>query len=149
MEEYIRQQSRNLVIHKIRYNIQITQSELDELERMLFEQGELGTREEFVKAYGEQPLGRFVRSIVGLDANAAKLAFGEVLGGLTLNSRQIRFMDTIINYLNVKGIIEPDMLFEPPFTEIDTNGIMGVFDHAYAQGIVSMLEGMNRSAEVG
>lgn len=149
VEEYIRQQSRNLVIHKIRNNIQITQSELEELERMLFEQGELGTREEFVKAYGEQPLGRFVRSIVGLDANAAKLAFGKVLGGLTLNSRQIRFMDTIINYLNVKGIIEPEMLFEPPFTDIDTQGIMGVFDHAYASGIVSMLEGMNRSAEVG
>lgn len=45
------------------------------------------------------------------------------------------------------GIIEPEMLFEPPFTDIDTQGIMGVFDHAYASGIVSMLEGMNRSAE--
>jgi type I restriction enzyme R subunit len=115
---------------------------------MLFEQGELGTKDEFVKAYGEQPLGKFIRGIVGLDVNAAKLAFGEILGVQTLNSQQIRFIDTIINFFTVKGIIEPAMLFEPPFTDINTSGIMGVFDEITSSRIISLIEGVNHTAEV-
>jgi type I restriction enzyme R subunit len=148
VEQYLKQHSNHFAIHKIRNNIQITEGELVELERMLFEQGELGTKDEFVKAYGEQPLGKFIRGIVGLDANAAKLAFGEILGGQTLNSQQIRFMDTIINFFTVKGVIEPAMLFEPPFTDINTSGIMGVFDEITSSRIISLIEGVNHTAEV-
>ena len=148
VEQYLKQHSNHFTIHKIRNNIQITEGELVELERMLFEQGELGTKDEFVKAYGEQPLGKFIRGIVGLDANAAKLAFGEILGGQTLNSQQIRFMDTIINFFTVKGVIEPAMLFEPPFTDINTSGIMGVFDEITSSRIISLIEGVNHTAEV-
>lgn len=148
VEQYLKQHSNHFTIHKIRNNIQITEGELGELERMLFEQGELGTKDEFVKAYGEQPLGKFIRGIVGLDANAAKLAFGEILGGQTLNSQQIRFIDTIINFFTVKGIIEPAMLFEPPFTDINTSGIMGVFDEITSSRIISLIEGVNHTAEV-
>ena len=148
VEQYLKQHSNHMTIHKIRNNIQITEGELVELERMLFEQGELGTKDEFVKAYGEQPLGKFIRGIVGLDVNAAKLAFGEILGVQTLNSQQIRFIDTIINFFTVKGIIEPAMLFEPPFTDINTSGIMGVFDEITSSRIISLIEGVNHTAEV-
>lgn len=147
VEQYLKQHSNHITIHKIRNNIQITKGELGELERMLFEQGELGTKDEFVKAYGQQPLGKFIRGIVGLDANAAKLAFGKILGGQTLNSQQIRFMDTIINFFTVKGVIEPAMLFEPPFTDINTSGIMGVFDEATSTKIISLIEEINHTAE--
>jgi type I restriction enzyme R subunit len=71
---------------------------LEQLEKLLFEQGSLGTKDDFIVAYGEQPLGRFIRSILGLDANAAKQAFGEILNGQTLNAQQIRLMDMIINF---------------------------------------------------
>ena len=147
VEQYLKQQSNHLTIHKIRNNIQITQSELGDLEHMLFDQGEMGTREEFVKAFGEQPLGKFIRGIVGLETNAAKLAFGEILSGQTLNSQQIRFMDTIINFFTVKGVIEPAMLFEAPFTDINTSGIMGVFDEVTSVRIISLIEGINHTAE--
>ena len=147
VEQYLKQNSTNLIIHKIRNNIQITKSELGELELMLFNQGELGTKEEFIKAFGEQPLGKFIRSIVGLDTNAAKLAFGEILSGQILNSQQIRFMDTIINFFTVKGVIEPAMLFEPPFTDINTSGIMGVFDEVTSTKIISLIEEINHTAE--
>jgi type I restriction enzyme R subunit len=148
VEQYLKERSSHLTIHKIRNNIQITQSELSELELMLFNQGEMGTKEEFVKAFGEQPLGKFIRGIVGLDTNAAKLAFGEILSGQTLNSQQIRFMDTVINFFTVKGIIEPSMLFEPPFTDINTSGIMGVFDEATSKKIINLIEDINHTAEV-
>ena len=146
VEQYLKQHSSHLTIHKIRNNIQITKGELGELELMLFNQGELGTKEEFVKAFGEQPLGVFIRGIVGLDTNAAKMAFGEILSGQTLNSQQIRFMDTIINFFTVKGVIEPAMLFEPPFTDINTSGIMGVFDEVTSTKIISLIEEINHTA---
>ena len=92
-------------------------------------------------------MGKFVRSIVGLDTNAAKQAFGEILINQTLNSQQIRFMDTIINFLTVKGMIDPAMLFEPPFTDINSNGIMGIFDQATSTRIVELIEQINHNAE--
>ena len=146
VEQYLKEHSNNLTIHKIRNNIKITKSELNNLEQMLFDQGELGTKEEFVKVYGEQPLGTFVRKIVGLDANAAKLVFGEILGGQTLNSQQIRFMDTLINFFTVKGVISEEMLFDRPFTDLHASGIMGVFEEAVANKIISIIEKVNETA---
>lgn len=146
IEQYLKEQSTNLTINKIRNNIPITKKELETLENMLFEQGTFGTKQDFIKAYGEQPLGKFIRSIVGLDVQAAKLAFSEILNNQTLNSQQIRFIDTIINYLNVKGIINPNTLFESPFTDINTSGIMGVFDENTSSKIISLLENINHTA---
>ncbi len=146
VELYLKQHSSHLTIHKLRNNIQITKGELDALEQMLFEQGELGTKQEFIKVFGEQPLGKFIRSIVGLETNAAKLAFGELLAGKTLNSQQIRFMDMVINFFSVKGIIEPSMLFEPPFTDIDISGIMGVFDAEISSKFIELIEEINLTA---
>lgn len=80
---------------------------------MLFEQGSIGTKQEFTKAYGEQSLSKFIRSIVGLDIQAAKLAFGEILNNQSLNAQQSRFIDAIINFLNVKGVIDPVCYLNP------------------------------------
>jgi type I restriction enzyme, R subunit len=148
VEHYLRQQSSNLIISKLRNNIPITRAELEELDRMLFEQGSLGTKEQFTEAYGKQPLGKFIRSIVGLDSQAAKLAFGEILNHQTLNAQQIRFMDTIINFLSVKGTIDPDMLFDSPFTDINSNSISGLFDDEEARRIIQLIERVNSNAEV-
>jgi type I restriction enzyme R subunit len=145
VEQYLKQHSSHLTIYKIRNNIQITKSELDALEMMLFDQGELGTKEDFQKAFGEQPLGKFIRSIIGLEANAAKEAFGKILVGQALNSQQIRFMDMVINFFNVKGIIEPSMLFEPPFTDISASSVAGVFPDN-SNDIIKLIEEINATA---
>lgn len=147
VEQYLKEQSNNLTIHKLRNNVPITKTELKELERMLFEQGSIGTKEEFTKAYGEQPLGKFIRSIVGVDIEAANLAFAGILTNQTLNAQQIRFINEIINYLNVKGIIEPSKLFESPFTDINSNGVSGLFDDNIASNIISLIETINHNAE--
>lgn len=146
VEQYLKEHSTHITIHKLRNNIQITHSELEELEKKLFEQGSLGTKDEFVKAYGEQPLGKFIRKIIGLDANAAKLAFGEILKNKTLNSQQIRFIDTIINFFVVNGSIDPAMLFEPPFTDINSNGIAGLFDDETQVKLIQLIEKVNDNA---
>ncbi len=146
VEQYLKEHSTHITIYKLRNNLQISHSELEELEKMLFEQGNMGTKAEFVKAFGEQPLGKFIRSIVGLDSNAAKLAFGEVLINKTLNSQQIRFIDTIINFFTVNGCIDPALLFEPPFTDINSNGIAGLFDDETQVKIIQLIEKVNENA---
>ena len=146
VEQYLKEHSTHITIYKLRNNVQITHSELEELEKMLFEQGSLGSKAEFVKAFGEQPLGKFIRNIMGLDANAAKLAFGEVLINKTLNSQQIRFIDTIINFFTVNGSIDPALLFEPPFTDINSNGIAGLFDDETQVKIIQLIEKVNENA---
>jgi len=147
VEQYLKENSNILTISKIRNNIPITKTELNQLEQILFDQGSLGTKSEFIKAYGEQPLGKFIRNIVGLDINAAKLAFGELLKNQTLNAQQIKFIDTIVNFFNVKGIVEPSRLFEPPFTDINAGGIIGLFDETTSHQIISLMEKINKNAE--
>ncbi|MFM7015817.1 MAG: DEAD/DEAH box helicase family protein [Bacteroidota bacterium] len=147
VEHYLKSQQHHLTISKLRNNLPITKGELNELEKMLFEQGSIGTKEEFIRAYGEQPLGKFIRSIVGLDINAAKTAFAELLSAQKLNSQQIRFIDLIINYLKVQGTIEPAKLFDSPFTDINTNGIMGLFDQEMTHKIISLIDRINHNAE--
>ncbi len=147
VEQFLKEQANHITIYKLRNNVPITKPELDELERMLFRQGSIGTKEEFVKVYGEKPLGKFVREIIGMDINAAKQAFGEILYNQTLNSVQIRFINKIIDFLAVNGIIEPDKLFEPPFTEVSSDG-MGIFDKTTSTRIIQLIERVNRNAEV-
>ena len=48
-------------------------------------------KEDYEKEYGKKPLGELVRSVVGMDMNAAKEAFSEFLNDTNLDSRQIYF----------------------------------------------------------
>jgi type I restriction enzyme R subunit len=114
---------------------------------MLFEQSDLGSREEFVRAFGEKPLGALVRSILGLDVQAARQVFADFLQTPGLNSAQIRFVDMIIRFLTVNGWVEPDKLCETPFTEVYAGGL-SVFEDGLAGKVVELLEGVRRNAEV-
>ena len=50
--------------------------------------------------------------------------------------------------LTVKGVADPVMLFEAPFTDLNSSGIMSVFDEATSARIIDLLEEVNRNAEV-
>lgn len=150
VEAYLRNHKDHLVIHKITHNIPITSEELKQLEEILFDQQTCGTREEYIQEYGEQPLGRFIRSILGLDIEAANRVFSEFLSKGSLRSEQMIFIQNIISFLNKNGTIEKAMLFEePPFTDQHQDGIIGLFDDAEAIRIISLVEGVNKNAEVG
>ncbi|WP_199739561.1 MULTISPECIES: hypothetical protein [Flavobacterium] len=58
------------------------------LEDLLFDGVERGTREDFVKEYGQEPLGIFIRSIIGLDVKAAQDAFADFLSNGNLRADQ-------------------------------------------------------------
>jgi len=150
VERYIRENREHIAIQKLRKNEPLTSAELDELERLIFENDTLGSREAFVKAFGEKPLGHFVRSIIGLDTAAAKAAFAEFLGRGNLRADQMTFINRLIDYLSHNGIIDKKMLVKPPFTDLHEMGIFGIFEEDEERArVISILEEINRNAEVG
>ena len=146
VESYIRKNKHHITIQKLRSNTPITESELTALEAILFDGQEVGTKEDFVREYGEQPLGVFIRSIVGLDIHAANEAFSNFMQTGNLNADQMTFIKNIISFLERNGTIDKAMLFEPPFTNMNDQGLLGVFDDADAHKVISILDTINHNA---
>lgn len=149
VESFIRENKQHITISKLINNIPITSAELTALEKMLFDGDERGTIEAFKKEFGDEPLGVFIRSIIGLDITAAQQAFSEFLSAGNLRADQMTFIQNIITYLSVNGTIEPGMLFEAPFNDINDAGLIGVFDENDAYKIISIVEHINENAKVG
>ncbi len=58
------------------------------------------------------------------------------------------FMNTIISYLTKNGTIAKNMLFEPPFTNVHDQGLLGVFDDADATKVIKLIDRVNDNALV-
>ena len=69
----------------------------------------------------------FIRELVGLDRSAAKEAFADYLDEAKFNAQQLRFINTIIDYLTQNGVMSAKKLAQPPFSDIHYEGITGVF----------------------
>jgi len=88
VEIFVRKNKDYLAIHKLQNNIPITKGELILLEKLLFE-GDLGTKEDYRHEYGDLPLGKFVRSLLGLDAVVAQQLFADFIQAGNLTADQI------------------------------------------------------------
>ena len=147
--QFLNDHQDHLALKKVKYNEPLTTTDLKELERMLFESGEIGDREAFMKCYGNQEdLGVFIRKLVGLDREAAKRAFDRYLDSTAFNSRQIQFINQIIDYLTQNGVMDPRMLFEHPFTNISSEGPSGLFTEEDATKIVKIIRSINVNAAI-
>ena len=143
-EFYVRQHQDNIVIAKLKQNIPMTGDDIKALEEILW--SEIGTKQEYENEYGEKPLGEFVREIVGLDMGAAKEAFSEYLNDVSLDSRQIYFVNQIVEYIVHNGLMKDlSVLQETPFT--DQGSISEVFtDLSLWMGIRRTIERVNANA---
>lgn len=107
---FLREHQDHITIHKLRMNKILTATDLDELERMLVRSG-IGGREEIARAKEEsRGLGLFVRSLVGLDREAAKEALAAFLAGKTPAANQIEFLNLIVNHLTEHGVMDAGLL---------------------------------------
>jgi type I restriction enzyme R subunit len=148
VESFIRENKSQITISKLLNNKPITSQELEQLENILFADEERGTKEHFINAFGKQPLGEFVRSILGLDTAAAQQAFAEFLQVGNLRADQMTFLNNIITYLTKNGMIDKAMLFQSPFTDVHDQGLFGVFDDAEAGRIIRIIDEINGNADV-
>jgi type I restriction enzyme R subunit len=136
---YLRAHEDHLALQRLRRNLQLTEEDLVALEEMLLASG-AGTRADLDKAREEsEGLGLFVRSLVGLDREAAAAAFAEFSRGTDFTANQLRFIQLIIDHLTANGVMEPGRLFESPFSDDAPQGPQSLFTDAQVHGIVAVL----------
>ena len=143
-EYFIRQHQDNIAIVKLKTNRPLTSGDIASLEEILWR--EVGTKQDYENEYGNKPLGEFVREIVGLDMNAAKEAFSEYLTNTNFDSRQIYFVNQIVEYIVHNGMLKDlSVLQESPFT--DRGSIAEVFtDLNVWVGIRKVIDTINANA---
>ena len=143
-EYYVRTHQDMITIAKLKTNKPLTANDIQILEEVLW--SEVGTKEEYEQEYGDEPLGEFVRSIVGLDMNAAKEAFSKYLNDVNLDSRQIYFVNQIVEYIVHNGMMKDlSVLQESPFT--DRGSIVDIFpDMNVWMGIRKVIDQINANA---
>ena len=145
-EFYLRQHQDEDVIAKLKSNIPLTSEDVKELEKILWK--EVGSKKEYEKEIGDKPLGVFVREIIGLDMKSAKEAFAKYLNETDLDSRQIYFVNRIVEYIVRNGLM-PDLsvLQTSPFT--DKGSVVEIFtDLSMWNGIRQVIDKINSNAMI-
>lgn len=114
VNRYIEEHKNSLAIYNLTHNISLTRKDYEELERVFTQ--ELGSKEDYVKTFGDTPFGLLIRKIAKLDHEAVLAAFSEFINDQSLNSRQIAFVQKIITHIEQNGYIEDiSVLTKAPF----------------------------------
>jgi len=143
---FLRRRLDHVAIEKLRKNKPLTATDLSELERMLAESG-VGDAEEIRRAAAESHgLGLFVRSLVGLDREAAKEAMASFISGKLLSANQLEFINLVTDDLTEHGVMEPARLYESPFTDLTPRGPDALFKAAELDELMRILDGVRATA---
>lgn len=145
VEHYLIQHKDQMAIYKLNHNKPLTSQDVKILEDILWK--ELGTREDYEKDYGDTPITKLVRQIVGLDPQAANAAFSEFLSEERLNLNQIRFVKHIVDYVIKNGTLDKNVLRQEPFRSVGS--IVELFKDNMddARKIIGIIDEINRNAE--
>ena len=143
--QFLKAHENDPVIHKLRWNEPLCEEDLDALEKLLVKAG-AGTSEELSKTRSDGGLGLFVRSIVGLDREAAKRAFDGFLSGKTLTANQIQFINLVVDYLTQAGWMSAGQLYESPFTDFSPRGVEGVFSPDQVIQLLGIVDDVRKRA---
>ncbi|MFM9104497.1 MAG: type I restriction-modification enzyme R subunit C-terminal domain-containing protein [Cyanobium sp.] len=120
---------------------------MEELQRFLIFHG-VGIEQTIQRAAEESNgFGLFIRSLVGLDRNAAKEVFAEFLADGTHTANQIRYINEIIDELTSRGVMEDTRLYEPPFSDL-AQGPESLFSPAEVDNICHLLDLIKARATV-
>ena len=146
VQAFLRAHASHITLHKLRRNQPLTATDLAELERLLIDSG-AGTAEDVARAGQEaQGLGLFVRSLVGLDREAATQALNGFVAGKLLSANQLEFVNLIVTHLTERGVMEPGLLYEPPFTSYAPLGPDALFTSAQVDELFGVLDTVRATA---
>lgn len=144
---YLQEHQDDMVVYKLRNNKELVNEDIKHLEKILWE--ELGSKEDYIKEFGERPLLVLVSSLVGLDVNAANAAFSEFLSDGTLNVNQMEFVKLIVDHVVKNGLLDKHVLNEHPFNRF--GNVVKLFSDKkdVVKGIVGKIDEINGRVEVG
>ncbi|WP_182873848.1 DEAD/DEAH box helicase family protein [Microbispora sp. H10670] len=143
---YLRSHENELVIQKLHRNRQITSADLDQLELIFLRNG-FGTADDIERAKSEHGgLGLFLRSLTGLDREAAAKAFDQFQLGKNLTASQLHFVSLVIDFLAKNGFMEVDVLYESPFTSLAPGGPEDLFPDPDVDALVGVLASVQATA---
>jgi type I restriction enzyme R subunit len=143
---YLLEHEDHIALQKLRRNKQLTDADLASLEEMLVASG-AGGPEDVARAREEASgLGLFVRSLVGLDRQAATEAFSDFLTDSTYSATEIRFIQLIVEELTANGVVPAARLYESPFTDHAPTGPDMLFPGAAGDRIFVILDEVRNRA---
>jgi type I restriction enzyme R subunit len=143
---FLRAHLDHISVQRLRKNKPLTASDLSELQRMLTESG-VGSPDDIRRAVEQaQGLGPFVRSLVGMDREAAKEAMVTFAAGKTLSANQLEFISLVVDFLTEHGIMEAARLYESPFTDIAPQGPDALFQSAELDELIHILDAVRATA---
>ena len=115
---YLLENIENPVIQRIYTLEPIKESDIDELEKVMWE--DLGSKEEYDKISKNASVPVFVRSIVGINQEAINAKLGQFINDSSLNSHQQEFLKVIVNFVKENGdITVDDLINTEPFESIE------------------------------
>jgi type I restriction enzyme R subunit len=123
-----------------------TALDLAELERITVDTAGLDGVLVAAAASEAHGLGLFVRSLLGLDRAAAVEAHSGFRAGTTFTGNQLAFADLLVEQLTQRGVIDPRLLYEAPFTGVAPTGPEAIFTSVQVQALVHSLESISATA---
>ena len=146
VRQFLEAHRKHLAITKKLYrNEPLTPTDISELQRMLIEAG-ADTPDSAEQINAEGGLGMFIRSLIGLDRAAAKQAFADFIQNRACTAQQIDFIDMIIDHLTARGAMDPRLLYQSPFTDLDPLGVAGIFNENEVSRLVGILQNVTEKA---
>ncbi|MBN2657183.1 MAG: DEAD/DEAH box helicase family protein [Spirochaetales bacterium] len=141
VNHYLKSHEDDTAIYKLKHNRKLSEHEIKHLEEILWQ--ELGSKEDYNRAFGDKPMLELVCSIVGLEAKAANEQFSRFLSDESLNKNQMEFVKMIVRHVIQNGLIEKKILNEQPFNKFGS--IVDLFSDRMdvAKEIVAEIDRLN------
>ena len=115
--EFLRARENDLVIQKLRHREALTEGDLEELQKVLVEQG-VGQGRGFADPALERAgteCGRVCPQYRGTGQKGASEPFARFLDQANFNARQIRFVEMIVDFVTRNGKLEAKQLYGNSF----------------------------------
>jgi type I restriction enzyme R subunit len=127
---------------KIRRADPVTAAELHRLASLVLTQNpdvQLEVLKEFYDT--AMPLDHILRSIVGVEPEVVRRRFEAfVQRHPSLTAKQTRFLSLLQNHIARYGSVAVERLYDAPFTQVDADGLDGVFGEPEADELVGIIE---------